>query len=57
MSGKGEHPKVGLPGKLHAARTAAPEGADDRLIRAVAFDAYQEDRDPADVWQEVSADG
>lgn len=49
---KGKHAKRGFPGKLQAARTAAPADATNELITDVAWVAYRHDREPADVWAE-----
>lgn len=47
----------GLTAKLVAARDAAPDGADDLQIASVAWRAWTDERDPADVWEEVLAGG
>lgn len=50
-------PKRGLAGKTNAAVNHAPEDADDVAILSVGYTAWQEGRDVADVWEEVSDDG
>lgn len=45
--------KDGVAGQIQPARRAAPDWANDLQILSVAYVAYHDDRDPADVWQEV----
>lgn len=53
-SNKGDHAKVGFPGKLQAARTAAPDSATDERINEVAWEAHRRGVDPATIWGDGS---
>lgn len=43
-----------LATKIDSARDTAPDRATDVQILRVAYTAYQEQRDPAELWREVS---
>lgn len=55
-SDKGDHAKVGFPGKLQAARTSAPDSATDDEINRVAWEAYTEGVHPEAVWSDQPAE-
>lgn len=54
--GASRHPKFGFPGVIQRTRTELPDDASDDTVFSVAYTAYQEDRDPSKVYEEV-ADG
>ena len=49
---RGANPSHGLPGKIHAAQSSAPEGAGDLEVLAVAQEAHDRGVSPRDIWQQ-----
>lgn len=50
---RGKHPCHGPAGKISRAWTTAPDDATPDVVQAVGFRAWRDDRDPAEVWNDV----
>lgn len=51
---RGPHAVVGMAAKIERAWKTAPDGVDSELVQEVATQAVREDRDPDDIWNDVT---